>query len=321
MAQQRRIISYVSDLKALACLVLMLAISASCDAAARILDEDQPPLVPSIPLPEAPAPAPVTPEETPATTPTVQPSVAATSPDEHHHPLTFFMHDILGGTHASGRVVTGIVASSNANGALPFARPNGGVFPVNGGVPIPDGAINNNNVPFLTGLGASRSSPTSFVNPNGVGAGTGTINVNGGNALPFVTAGQLPAGSTLQQLLFGTVTVIDDELTEGHEAGSRVVGRAGGFYVASSEDGTSQTMAFTAVLTEEGHHEGSEDTISFFGVHRRVSDESQLAVIGGTGKYADARGYATVKTVHQDEDEQHTTDGVDTVMEIAVYLS
>ncbi|XP_068644554.1 dirigent protein 9-like [Aristolochia californica] len=308
MAQQRRI-SY--GLKALAFL-LVLAISASCAAAARILDDDQP--LPA-PLPEPPVGT--TPDELPAATATaVQPPVAApttttavaTNGEPDHHSLTFFMHDILGGTHASARVVTGIVASSDMNGALPFAKPNGGVFPISGGVPLPNGVINNNNVPFLTGLGA-RTAP-SMINNNGNGN-----NIVNGNSLPFVTAGQLPAGSTLQQLLFGTVTVIDDELTEGHELGSGVVGRAQGFYVASSEDGTSQTMAFTAIL-ENGHE---EDTISFFGVHRRVSDESQVAIIGGTGKYADAQGYATVKTVHQED--QHTTDGLDTVLEITVYLS
>ena len=46
------------------------------------------------------------------------------------HPLTFFMHDILGGSQPSGRIVTGVVASAAANGQLPFARPNTNIFPI-----------------------------------------------------------------------------------------------------------------------------------------------------------------------------------------------
>jgi len=43
------------------------------------------------------------------------------------------------------------------------------------------------------------------------------------------------------------MTVFDDELTEGHELGSGLVGKAQGFYIASAVDGTSQLMAFSAV--------------------------------------------------------------------------
>ncbi|KAG2326397.1 hypothetical protein Bca52824_009125 [Brassica carinata] len=42
------------------------------------------------------------------------------------------------------------------------------------------------------------------------------------SALPFVTAGNLPPGAALQHLVFGTITVVDDELTESHELGSAV---------------------------------------------------------------------------------------------------
>lgn len=121
--------------------------------------------------------------------------------------------------------------------------------------------------------------------------------------------------------MFGTVTVIDDELTEAHELGSAVLGRAQGFYLASSLDGTSQTIALTVLLHggEHGHDE-IEDAISFFGVHRTVSAESQIAVVGGTGKYENARGYATVETLLHQED-QHITDGVDTILHFNVYLT
>lgn len=113
--------------------------------------------------------------------------------------------------------------------------------------------------------------------------------------------------------------MIDDELTEGHELGSGIIGKAQGFYLASSLDGTSQTLALTALLHGGEHEHDIQDTISFFGVHRTASHDSHIAVIGGTGKYEHAKGYATVETIHQED--QHTTDGVDTIVKFSVYLT
>ncbi|XP_030462280.1 dirigent protein 24-like [Syzygium oleosum] len=227
--------------------------------------------------------------------------------------LSFFMHDILGGSHPSSRVVTGIIANSGANG-LPFSKPNNNIFPINGGVPLVNsnlnGLINNNNLPSLTGLNGGQA--------NTIIQNSGNNNqVSGGNNQPFITAGQLPAGATLQQLMFGTITVIDNELTEGHELGSSVLGKAQGFYLASSLDGTSHTMALTVLFPGSDHE--IDDTISFFGVHRTASVESQVAIVGGTGKYEHAKGYATVETLPQED--QHTTDGVDTILHFNVFFS
>lgn len=301
------------------------------------IDSPQPePEEPDSPQPEpeepdaVPTPADVAPVAGPAITSPTGPvaPVAATATATVAKPggpqapgLTFFMHDILGGTHPSARVVTGIIANTQING-LPFTVPNNNLFPVSGGVPLSDanlnGILNNNNLPFLAGLnGVGPQASTVLQN-----SGNNNI-VNGGNNLPFVTAGQLPSGATLQKLLFGSLTVIDDELTEGHVLGSAVVGKAQGFYLASSLDGTSQTMAVTVLLHGGGggdhHQEVVEDTISFFGVHRTASPESQITVVGGTGKYENAKGYTTVETLHPED--QHTTDGVDTILQFSVYLS
>ncbi|XWS07836.1 hypothetical protein CRYUN_Cryun41cG0027000 [Craigia yunnanensis] len=235
--------------------------------------------------------------------------------------LSFFMHDILGGSHPSARVVTGIIANSEING-IPFSKTNNDLFPVQGAAPLLNGnninnlkninnLINPNNVPFLTGLTGAQS--------NAILQNTGNNdNILNGDSQPFVTAGQLPPGS-LQRLMFGSITVIDDELTEAHELGSAVLGKAQGFYLASSLDGSSQTIALTVLLHGGEHGHELEDAISFFGVHRTVSPESQIAVVGGTGKYENARGYATVETLHQED--QHITDGVDTILHFNVYLT
>ncbi|KAK4353685.1 hypothetical protein RND71_025879 [Anisodus tanguticus] len=215
------------------------------------------------------------------------------NPTLEHPTFSFSMHDILGGSHPSGRVVTGIVATSDANN-LPFSKPNNQIFPINGRVPL--NTINNNNYPFLAGL-----------------------NVNGENKQPFVTAGQLPAGLSLQQLMFGSITVVDNEITEGHELESAVLGKAQGIYLTSSSDGTSHTLALTALFHGGEHNHEFDDSISFFGIHRTATPISHIAIIGGTGKYENAKGFATIETLpHMD---QHTTDGVETITHFIVYIT
>ncbi|XP_027185450.1 dirigent protein 25-like [Coffea eugenioides] len=79
-----------------------------------------------------------------------------------------------------------------------------------------------------------------------------------------------PAIATLQELELGTVTTINEDIYEGFVFGSSLLGKAQGISVASSEDGSSHMMAMTA----------------------------SFIVIGGTGKYQNANGFATVKTVN-----------------------
>ncbi|XVF46463.1 hypothetical protein PTKIN_Ptkin03bG0028500 [Pterospermum kingtungense] len=286
--------------------ITLLALTITRAAAARVLDEDKPvpAAVPdepdSVAQPVAGA-APVAAASATATGATV----AATDP---HHMLTFFMHDILGGSNPSARAVTGIVSNPVVSAQVPFAKPNGANLPVNSGVSVNsnnNGIINNNNVPFLTGLGGNAATTGAQNN----------LNNNGFGGVSVLNGGQLPAGSTIQKFMFGTLTVIDDELTEGHELGSGLIGKAQGFYVASSVDGNSQTMAFTAMFESGGY----ADSISFLGVHRTAVSESHLAVMGGTGKYLNAKGYAIVKTFPTTN--QNETDGFETLLQFTVYLS
>ncbi|CAN6284700.1 unnamed protein product [Urochloa humidicola] len=328
----------VQAIRAALCLLLALAV-ANCAFAGRVLDEQQPAAPAEAPLPADPLPAPTDPPTGVVVAPAAGPAAAtagaagaaatgnagaatagAAAADAGaaggagDHPLTFFMHDILGGSQPSGRIVTGVVASAAANGQLPFARPNTNIFPIQGAVPLPQGAtnlINSNNAPYVAGLGGT-SGGGALVQGNG-----GNLANNGGNKnIPFVNAGDLPSGVTLQNLLFGTTTVIDDELTEGHELGAGVIGRAQGFYVASSQDGTSKTIVLTAMF--EGPDAPHGDTLSFFGVHRMAAPESHIAIIGGTGKYENAKGFAAVQTLHPGD--QHTTDGVETLLQFNIHL-
>lgn len=272
-------------------LFLILVVTISSTAAVRVLNEE--------------AAAAASPTGVAAATPGG--GAAVINPDDDH-PLTFFMHDILGGSRPSAIAVTGIVANPAAGGQVPFAKPNGAVLPVNNGISTNNnngGIVNNNNVPFLTGL----SGFTSNVGQNNNGI------IGGVPGFPVLNSANFPSGSTLQKLMFGTMTVFDDELTEGHDLGSGLVGKAQGFYISSSEDGASQTMAFTVMFAAGGY----ADSLSFFGVHRTAVAESHLAVMGGTGKYVNAKGFALVKTFPAPN--QHETDGVETLLQITVFLA
>ncbi|MED6214297.1 hypothetical protein PIB30_101700 [Stylosanthes scabra] len=222
------------------------------------------------------------------------------------------MHEILGGSNPSARAVTGVVTNPALNAQVAFAKPNGANLPLNAGVPQNNnnaGLLNNNNLPFLTGLGGTTASVYNNKGSNNYG--------NNGIGFSVGNANQLPEGMTLEKLMFGTMTVFDDELTEGEELGSGLVGKAQGFYVASSVDGTSQVMAFTAKFEENVY----ADSISFFGVHQTQISESQLAIIGGTGKYVNSEGFAIIKTFPVNNGQQHNTDGIETLVQLTAYLA
>ncbi|KAA8539407.1 hypothetical protein F0562_026099 [Nyssa sinensis] len=102
-----------------------------------VLDEQ--PLVPLIPpMASNPDEMPVT-DATPVVTPAVtQANIGVTvatsataAKAEPHHTLSFFMHDILGGSNPSAQAIAGIVTNPAVNGQVPFAKPNGAVLPVN----------------------------------------------------------------------------------------------------------------------------------------------------------------------------------------------
>ncbi|TQE04881.1 hypothetical protein C1H46_009484 [Malus baccata] len=215
----------------------------------------------------------------PVATPSAATSIATIANVVEHPTLIFFMHDILGGSNPTARAMMGIFNNPAVNGQVPFAKPNGAILPFNNGVPQNNnnnGLINNNNIPFLTGF--SGTTPNVGQNNNGNGGGFGNFPIN------------------------------------GHELGSGLVGKVHGFYKVSSEDGTSQTMAFTAMFQSGSYI----DNLGFFGVHRTSVSESHLAVIGGTGKYVNAKGFMLVKTFPASNQQ---TDGAETLLQFTVYVT
>ncbi|CAI9771201.1 unnamed protein product [Fraxinus pennsylvanica] len=157
--------------------------------------------------------------------------------------------------------------------------------------------VNANGVPLWTGLAG-----TTFAGiPNGSNNNGKTINTQLG-----------PDGMGLG---FGTITVIDDFLTLAPELGSQQLGKAQGVYVASSADGSTQMMAFTAVM--EGGEYG--DSLNFFGVYKIGSTMSRLSITGGTGKFKNASGFAELRSLIPAG--QHVLDGVEALLRITVHLT
>ncbi|KAL1361701.1 hypothetical protein HN51_010033 [Arachis hypogaea] len=237
----------------------------------------------------------------------------AKSDDKVMDSITFFMHDILGGSTPSERIVAGAITNTQTT-KIPFSKPNNRIIPMKGSIPIVD---DSSSIVY--------ASPTTVMVKD-----TGRNKViidkknNNNKNVPYVKANQLPLGATtLENLLFGRITVIDDEITKGVELGSEVIGKAQGFHVATSLDGSSRTMAFTALFHNEkdDQEEEEEDGVSFFGVHRTAAQESYLAVVGGTGKYSNAKGYAKIQTLLPPSIDQYITNGVETLLHITVYLS
>ncbi|XP_002971049.2 dirigent protein 2 [Selaginella moellendorffii] len=105
-----------------------------------------------------------------------------------------------------------------------------------------------------------------------------------------------PSNSTVvlvagpKNLQFGAVLVIDDVLTKGPSRDSEIVGRAKGTYI--SDDSTNTTtglfLTFVAVF--------KDGTMSMYGQDNIFDEVRELAVIGGTGAYRFASGYAQIRT-------------------------
>ncbi|KAL4560715.1 hypothetical protein LXL04_032869 [Taraxacum kok-saghyz] len=110
---------------------------------------------------------------------------------------------------------------------------------------------------------------------------------------------------------FGFVVMIDDPLTLGPERTSKIVGRAQGIYASADLNQVGLLMAMNYVFLE-GKYNGS--TLSILGRNSLSSPMRELPIVGGSGVFRFARGYALAKTYFF-----NTTNG-DTVVEYNVYV-
>lgn len=111
---------------------------------------------------------------------------------------------------------------------------------------------------------------------------------------------------------FGLTRVIDNALTVGPNRTSKLVGRAHGFYVSTSQTEYDFLMIQTFVLFE-GVYNGS--SITFLARNPINEKVRELPVVGGVGRFRFAKGYARVNTISFD----YLTG--DTTVEYNVYVS
>ncbi|KAK9058549.1 hypothetical protein SSX86_023391 [Deinandra increscens subsp. villosa] len=111
--------------------------------------------------------------------------------------------------------------------------------------------------------------------------------------------------------MFGAVNMIDDALTEGPEPGSKLLGRAQGFYGIASQEELGLVMAMNFVFST-GKYNGS--TLTILGRNPVFEKVREMPVVGGSGLFRFARGYVHAST--------HTFDGKtgDAVVEYNVYV-
>ncbi|MCH94726.1 disease resistance response protein, partial [Trifolium medium] len=115
--------------------------------------------------------------------------------------------------------------------------------------------------------------------------------VSGENATSIDIISALPKYNTTT--IFGEVKIIDNPLTLGPELSSKLIGRAQGIYASTSQTELNFLMIMNFVLFE-GKYNGS--TISILGRNDAYEKVRELPVIGGSGIFRFAKGYAEATT-------------------------
>ena len=87
--------------------------------------------------------------------------------------------------------------------------------------------------------------------------------------------------------------MIDDPLTIKPDVNSKIVGRAQGMYAFASQSEFSLLMVLNFAFTE-GKYNGS--TLSVLGRNEILSTMREMPIVGGSGIFRFARGYAQART-------------------------
>ncbi|CAK9157987.1 unnamed protein product [Ilex paraguariensis] len=96
---------------------------------------------------------------------------------------------------------------------------------------------------------------------------------------------------------FGTVFCIDSPITEGLEGSSEQLARGHGVHVTSALDGSITYVSISIVFITK---ESNGSTIQIQGATNQYVKVRELAVVGGTGQFRYARGFATFETAYLD---------------------
>lgn len=108
---------------------------------------------------------------------------------------------------------------------------------------------------------------------------------------------------------FGSVVMMDDPLTARPESNSEVVGRAQGIYASASQSEVGFLMVLNFAFTQ-GKYNGSN--LSILGRNTIESAVREMPVVGGSGLFRFARGYAQAST--------HSINALEAIVEYNVYV-
>lgn len=111
---------------------------------------------------------------------------------------------------------------------------------------------------------------------------------------------------------FGQVRVLDDLVTAEPDINSTVVGRIQGLITSGDLETSALAMNLNFYFTS-GEYNGS--TISILGRNPLMNKERELPVVGGTGGFRFARGYAITSTYSYDAESNYG------VLEYTLYVS
>ncbi|XP_022153841.1 dirigent protein 22-like [Momordica charantia] len=93
--------------------------------------------------------------------------------------------------------------------------------------------------------------------------------------------------------MFGLVNIFDNPLTVGPDPASQLVGKSQGLYASASQHQFGLLMAMNFAFTH-GKYNGS--TITILGRNPIFDTVREMPVIGGSGRFRFARGYAQATT-------------------------
>ncbi|XP_021282574.1 dirigent protein 22-like [Herrania umbratica] len=101
------------------------------------------------------------------------------------------------------------------------------------------------------------------------------------------------ADTTSASSPFGALVMIDDPLTVDPDINSKPVGKAQGIYALASQSDASLLMAYNFAFME-GKYNGSN--LSVLGRNTVFSPVREMPIVGGSGVFRLARGYAEART-------------------------
>ncbi|XP_058734438.1 dirigent protein 22-like [Vicia villosa] len=104
---------------------------------------------------------------------------------------------------------------------------------------------------------------------------------------------QILSPSNNSSTYFGSINMIDNPLTLRPELSSKLVGKAQGFYASASQAEFGLLMAMNFAFVE-GKYNGS--TITILGRNPAMHKVREMPVVGGSGLFRFARGYAQAST-------------------------